>query len=190
MTELCCCHSNTDVFWINVIQNWGDEVTWHWYSYSIQNSTLNVVSVNNVNMLQRQSWNWTPCKAPLVSSRQLLWELIGSCDKSQGCKVIQQRFSSDCYHYEHKGLHVYGVSLFGKIIRVSVLRGFNSVSLIFNQFLHVCRIYSWLWINSLYTIYSRWNFMDQHLIWGSSNKLLAFHLTVIIMSIKAFMFMG
>jgi hypothetical protein len=39
-------------------------------------------------------------------------------------------------------LPVYEVSLFGKIIRVAVLRGFISVSLIFNRFLHVCRIFS------------------------------------------------
>lgn len=46
---------------------------------------------------------------------------------------------------------VYEVSLFGKIIRVAVLMGFIAVSLIFNQCLHVCRIFSLLWINSLYT---------------------------------------
>ena len=45
---------------------------------------------------------------------------------------------------------VYEVSLFGKIIRVAVLRGFISVSLIFNQFLRFRRIFSRLWINSLH----------------------------------------
>jgi len=66
---------------------------------------------------------------------------------------------------------IYEISLFGKILRVAVLRGFISFSLIFNKFLHICRIFSWLWINSLYTTSYRWNFMDQHLIWRSSNKL-------------------
>jgi len=54
---------------------------------------------------------------------------------------------------------VYEVSLFGNIIRVAVLRGFISVSLIFNQCVHVCRIFSGLWINSLCWTSYRWNFM-------------------------------
>jgi hypothetical protein len=125
-------------------------------------------------------------KAPLVSPRQLLWELTSACDKSLCCKVTSiplnrtQWFSKD-FHLtviikSIKAFTIspaYEVSLFGKIIRVAVLRGFISVSLIFNHILHVCRIFSWLWINSLYTISYIFNFMDQHLICRSSNKLLA-----------------
>jgi hypothetical protein len=139
------------------------------------------------------------CKASNVTGQQCSWYRqspfsltqttalrTSACGKSQGCKVTSiplnrtQCFSTD--------LHltviiisikvftispVYEVSLFGKIIRVAVQRGFVSVSLIFNQFLHVCRIFSWLWINNLCTTSYRWNFRDQHLIWRSSNKLLA-----------------
>jgi len=104
-------------------------------------------------------------KAPLVSPGQLLWELTSACDKSQACKETSiplnrtQWFSKD-FHLIFIIMSikaftissVYEVSLFGKVIRVADLRGFISVSLIFSHFLHVCRIFSWLWINSLYRV--------------------------------------